>query len=205
MACRPACWRAARRLARRGLAVALAVVCLLAVGSRHCVAQVADAVINREYPLKALFLYNFGSYIEWPSATFVDERQPFVIGVLGASAIEGTLREIAATRTIQGRQIVVEQYASPAALKSCQILFIPRGVGPAERAEAVERLREREVLIVGESPGFALQGAAVNFFIEANKIRFEINVEAAKRHHLKISSKLLALARIVEPTGVNVP
>jgi hypothetical protein len=187
------------------LAVALAVICLLTIASRSCIAQVGEAVINREYPLKALFLYNFGSYIEWPSSTFVDERQPFVIGVLGASAIEATLREIAATRTIQGRRIVVEQFASLAALKSCQILFIPRAVGPAERAEVVETLRDQAVLIVGESPGFASQGAAVNFFIEANKIRFEINVEAARRHHLKISSKLLALARIVEPAGVNVP
>jgi hypothetical protein len=59
------------------------------------------------------------------------------------------------------------------------------------------------VLIVGESQGFALRGAVVNFYVETNKIRFEINVDAALRHHLKISSKLLALAKIVESNGAT--
>jgi hypothetical protein len=168
-------------------------------------AQPGDAVINREYPLKALFLYNFGSYIEWPPATFASDVQPFTIGVLGTSPIEGTLQEIAATRRIQGRPIVIERYSSPAMVKGCQILFVPRGASSSERAEVAAVLQDRGVLIVGETPGFAASGAAVNFFIEANKIRFEINVEAAKRQHLKISSKLLALARIVEHENVNVP
>ena len=63
---------------------------------------------------------------------------------------------------------------------------------------ALERLQDQPVLIVGESDGFAALGGSVNFIVEANKIRFEINVDAAKQHQLKISSKLLALAKIVQ-------
>jgi hypothetical protein len=154
-------------------------------------------VINREYPLKALFLYNFGSYVEWPPDTFSSGQAPFVIGVLGSAPLEGTLKDLAATKTIAGRKILVESFSSVATIKPCQILFITRSVDPRQQRLAVEKLRNQHVLIVGESAGFAGQGGSVNFFIESNKIRFEINPEMVKQQQLKISSKLLSLARIV--------
>jgi hypothetical protein len=156
------------------------------------------AVINREYPLKALFLYNFGSYVEWPPVAFSSGRAPFVIGVLGSAPLEGTLKDLAATKTIAGRKILVESFSSVATIKPCQILFIARSVDPRQQRLAVEKLRNQHVLIVGESAGFAGQGGSVNFFIESNKIRFEINPEMVKQQQLKISSKLLSLARIVQ-------
>jgi YfiR/HmsC-like len=191
--------------ARQRAAAWLVGWCLAAcLVSQSAWAQTAgEGVINREYPLKALFLYNFGGYVEWPPATFGGVTQPFVIGIMGSSPVESTLQEIAATRRIDGRQIVVEHFASADAIRPCQILFIARDVDPRNRQLAVERMRNREVLIVGESRDFAQHGAVANFFIEANKIRFEINVEAAKQHHLKISAKLLALAKIVDGNGVD--
>ncbi len=154
--------------------------------------------VNREYPLKALFLYNFGSYVEWPPDSFSSEQAPFVIGVLGSAPLERTLRDLAATKTIGGRKILVESYSSVATIKPCQILFVARSVNPQQQRMALARLRNQHVLIVGESAGFAGQGGSVNFFIESNKIRFEINPESARQQHLKISSKLLSLAKIVE-------
>jgi hypothetical protein len=158
----------------------------------------SGGVINREYPLKALFLYNFGSYVEWPPDTFSSDQAPFVIGVLGSAPLERTLTGLAATKTIAGRQILVESFASVEEIKPCQILFITRDVDPRQQRLALEKLRNRRVLVVGESAGFAGQGGSVNFFIEANKIRFEINPETVKRQELKISSKLLSLAKIVQ-------
>ncbi len=155
------------------------------------------AVINREYPLKALFLYNFGSYVEWPPDAFSSDRAPFVIGVLGSAPLEGTLEDLAATKTIAGRPILVESFPSVQKIKPCQILFIARTIDARQRRLAVETLRNQHVLIVGESAGFAGQGGSVNFFIESNKIRFEINPETVKQQELKISSKLLSLAKIV--------
>ena len=156
-----------------------------------------DAVINREYPLKALFLYNFGGYVEWPSTAYASAEAPFVIGVLGAAPLEATLKELAATKTVAGRKIVVERIASVDAIRPCQILFVARNVSTQQQRMALERLQDQPVLIVGESEGFAALGGSVNFIVESNKIRFEINVDAAKEHQLTISSKLLALAKIV--------
>lgn len=186
-------WRCARRSTRAWLAGAL--VCLLA---QSAFAQSGgDTVINREYTLKALFLYNFGSYVEWSPEAFGGNDRPFVIGVLGHSPVEATLREIASTKTIGGRRIVIERIPSAAAMVPCQILYIPQDVGLQGQQMAVESIGSAQVLIVGESPGFARRGAVVNFYVEANKIRFEINVDAARERGLTISAKLLSLARII--------
>ena len=92
----------------------------------------------------------------------------------------------------------LEGFASVEAIRPCHILFIPASATPAIQQQAIERVRGQNVLLVGESPGFAQRGGIVNFVIEANKIRFEVNVDAAAAQHLKISAKLLALAKIVE-------
>jgi hypothetical protein len=157
-----------------------------------------EGVVNREYPLKALFLYNFGSYVEWPADTFANSDSPFVIGVLGSAPLEATLRDIASQKTIAGRKIRVEKYPTVESIRPCQILFITRNVSPQEQQMAVRRLEHQHVLIVGESAGFATQGGSVNFFVESNKVRFEINPDAARQHQLKINSKLLTLAKIVQ-------
>jgi hypothetical protein len=187
-------WRCARRAARTWL-LACSLVCLLA---QSLLAQPAgDTVINREYTLKALFLYNFGSYVQWPREALGGDDKPFVIGVLGYSPVEATLREIAATKTIGGRRIVIERIPSAAAMVPCQILYIPPEVGPQDQRLAVESLGNAHVLIVGDSPGFAQRGAVVNFFVQANRIRFEINVDAARDRNLAISAKLLSLAKVI--------
>jgi hypothetical protein len=175
--------------------LALGLVC---ASLRPVFAQSADGAINREYPLKALFLYNFGSYVEWPPDAYASENAPFVIGVLGSGPLEYSLKELAATKTIGKRKIVVEKFASVDKIQPCQILFVTRSVDARQQREALEKLKNHQVLVVGESAGFAGQGGTVNFFIESNKVRFEINPESAKQHQLKISSKLLSLAKIVD-------
>lgn len=158
--------------------------------------------INREYPLKALFLYNFGGYIEWPPKAFADQAAPFVIGVFGASPLDETLDRIAEEKKMGQRPIKIVHYRTPAEVKDCQILFLPANVAPQEQLKVIDMLKGRPVLTVGETPNFASNGGCINFFIEANKIRFEINVEATKQQQLKINSKLLPLAKIV---GGGVP
>jgi len=203
---RPRLLRKGRSWCARRLVASVLGSCLVCVLSQTALAQSGgEAVINREYALKALFIYNFGSYVEWPPAASTNEARPFIIGILGSTPVESTLREVAVTQTINGRRIVMEQFVSADAIKPCQILFIARNSSPQDQQRAIEKLRHAPVLIVGESKGFAQRGAVVNFYVEANKIRFEINVDAALRHHLKISSKLLALAKIVESNGAASP
>ena len=186
--------------ARWQLALACLLACLLAFcGVKYARSQGGggEGFINREYPLKALFLYNFGGYVEWPDEAFTADDQPFVIGILGNAPLDDTLHEIALERKVAGRRIAIERYATLDAVRTCQILFVARDVAPAQQRLAIEHFRGRPVLVVGETEHFAAQGGCVNFYIESNKIRFEINLEAARQQHLRISAKLLALAKIV--------
>jgi hypothetical protein len=196
----PTCPQAAAapaRARRRFLAVVVAAL-LLAWPCAALAGGADEGFINREYPLKALFIYNFGGYVEWPADAFASDDAPFVVCVLGTAPVDTTLREIAATRKIGGRRIVVNRAANVSEIGPCHILFIARDVHPTHGQNLVSQLRGRPVLIVGEHEGFAAMGGCVNFYIEANKIRFEINLEAARQQQLKMSAKLLALARIVQ-------
>jgi hypothetical protein len=193
---------AKRRVLLRGGLLAVCLICCCALAIQSAFAQDDDGVVNREYPLKALFLYNFGSYTEWPAGTFANDQTPFVIGVLGSSPLDETLNEIAAKKRIGDRRIVIERYKSAGDIKNCQILFIPRSVPQKQQQQVIDAMKNRPVLLVGESANFAANGGGINFFVEANKIRFEINVAATKQQQLKISSKLLAMAKLV---GVVAP
>lgn len=175
--------------------LALAVALLAAVSFSE--AQEEGAVVNREYTIKAAYLYNFSSYVQWPAGAFPTSDTPLVIGVLGTDPFGEVLNEIARTKKVGGRPIVVKQFASMAAYAPCHVLFVASSANPQEQAAAIRKAHGSPVLLVGENPGFAERGGTVDFFIEENKVRFEINVDVAKRQQLKISSKLLGLAKIV--------
>jgi hypothetical protein len=160
--------------------------------------QTYSEAVNREYPLKALFLFNFGSYVEWPTGVFKADNDPFVIGVLGTSAMDGTLRELARTKAVDGRRLEWKRFANAADVTHCQILFIARSVSTRECRKVIDSLRSKPTLVVGESRNFCTDGGGMNFYEEANKIRFEVNLKATKEQGLKISSKLLAMAKIVQ-------
>ena len=171
---------------------------MLVLGISLSAAQTADeAEINREYPIKAAYLYNFSRYVQWPANAFPTAETPFVIGVLGSDPFGDVLDDIARTKKVEGRQIVVKQVASMSAYTPCHILFLPASADPQQKAAAIKMGRGLPVLLVGESRDFAQQGGDINFFVEENKVRFEINPEAAKQARLRISSKLLSLAKIV--------
>jgi hypothetical protein len=186
-------------VARFLLVAATAGALSLTGGASRLHAQSEDAPpdINREYAIKAAYLYQFGRYVQWPATAFADSQSPLVIGILGQAPFGDTLEEIARTKRVEGRPIVIRQYASLAEYKPCHILFVTASAGPAQTAAAIEMAKKAHVLLVGEEPGFIQQGGVANFYLEENRIRFEINTEAAQQEQLKISSKLLSLAKIV--------
>jgi hypothetical protein len=156
-----------------------------------------SAEVNREYTIKAAYLYQFGRYVQWPSHAFPDSRTPLVIGVLGTDPFGAVLDDIARTKRVDQRPIVVRRFATMADYAPCHILFVAASTSPEQKATAIKKAQNFAVLIVGEEPGFAEQGGIVNFFMDENRIRFEINPKAAGVDQLKISSKLLSLAKIV--------
>ncbi len=150
-----------------------------------------------EYHVKAAFLYNFAKFVEWPPATFKTRQDPIVICVLGASPFQKILEEAVNGKTVEGRKFAVHQIEDLEPKCDCQILFVPSSGRKRYRSMA-GGLRGSGILTVGETPGFTEEGGVINFKLEGDRLRFEINVEAAERERLRISSKLLGLAEIVK-------
>jgi hypothetical protein len=151
-----------------------------------------------EYELKAAFLLNFARLVEWPSAAFPDAAAPLTIGIFGGDPFDGSLRSMVNGERVQGRLLRVRRVDSVSDARTCQLLFLP--VDQSERLRALRReLGEAAVLLVGETQGFARRGGSINFYPESGRIRFEVNRRAAERAGLRLSSRLLRLARLVEP------
>ena len=147
-----------------------------------------------EYQLKAVFLFRFTQFVEWPAPGPSDS--PFTICVLGQDPFERYLEETVRNESVNSRSIVVARLQSVKDLPGCQILF----VSDSERArvkQIADELRGRGVLTVGDSENFAEQGGIIQFVTAENRIRLKINVEAARVANLQISSKLLRPAIIV--------
>lgn len=154
--------------------------------------------VSREYQVKAAFLYNFVQFVEWPPNTFENAESPFRIGILGEDPFGPALDQIVRGESIHGHRIEIVRSRHVQELEHCQMIFISRS-DRGRLAEILQRLGGRQILTASEVPGFAARGGIINFYLEGNKVRFEINPSAARREGLKISSQLLNLGRIVEP------
>jgi hypothetical protein len=150
-----------------------------------------------QYQVKALFLYNFARYVEWPAQTFASANDSIAICILGRNPFGAGLEQAISGKAVEGRSLVVHEISALPAPCSCHILFVT-GSERKRFQSVAAALRESGVLTVGETPGFAKDGGVINFKLEDGKVRFEINVEAAAQERLRISSKLLSLAEIVK-------
>jgi hypothetical protein len=176
-------------MAMRGLSVALVVALVFALRG-----QAQEASL--EYRVKAAYLFNFTKFVEWPAGA-VPDGKPFTICVAGtnpfADALEETIRgETVAGRSLQSRRAQGDE--------PCQVLFVPHDVDPVP---ILKRTRMQPVLTVGESPDFLQHGGIINFVRDGGKVRFEISQDAAMLAQLRISSRLLRLAREPGPRGAE--
>jgi YfiR/HmsC-like len=144
---------------------------------------------------RAAYVCSFGEFVEWPAAVFANPKVPFVIGIYGAGDLDGELPSLAQARRINGRKVVICPIQSEAEITRCQILFVS-GFQRHFLPGIVARLKNASVLTVSEDlDDFAASGVMINLFEAGGKKMFEINLAAANRAGLKISSKLLALAQ----------
>ena len=171
----------------------LVVLVLLFAGATAAWAQTAAF---REYQLKAVFLFNFAQFVEWPSSAYLEPGAPLVIGVLGEDPFGTTLDDTVRDEMIGPHPLVVQRYRRPEEIAHCHILFISHSeTGRLEQVLA--RLRGRQILTVSDAPGYAARGVMIRFITEKGKIRLRINLDAAKATGLVISSKLLRPAEII--------
>lgn len=149
-----------------------------------------------EYQLKAAFLYNFAKFIDWPRSVFATPQSPFAICILGADpfgpAIDQTLRG----KTVADHPVIVQRARDVSEVRHCQIVFVS-SQEKQPLAEILDGLQKSSVLVVGETEHFADSGGTIQLFLDEGHIRFAINTDAAENAGLHISSKLLALAKIV--------
>jgi hypothetical protein len=181
--------RQGRRFVRPGTALALLLVVPGVLGPALA-AQGEDL----ERAVKAAFLYKFAAYAEWPAAAFPLAATPVRIGVLGDGDLAAQLEAVAEGRTIQGRPIVTVPLRDVGDAEGIHILFVGRS-----RRRDLLRLRRLEdpVLVVTESDTGPPPGAVVNFLIVEGRVRFDIDLDAAERRGLTLSSRLLAVAHSV--------
>jgi hypothetical protein len=149
-----------------------------------------------EYRLKAVFLFNFAQFVEWPAEAFPDAGAPLVIGVIGDDPFGPVLDEAVKDEKIGGRPLAIRRFKPADDLTTCHILFISRSE-EGHLEQIVARLQGRSILTVSDSDGSAQRGVMIRFFTENRKIRLKINLEAARAARLVLSSKLLRPAEIV--------
>ncbi len=147
---------------------------------------------EEESNLKAVFIYNFTRYVEWPATAPADN---FVIGILGKSVIDEAMEEVAAANTVNNKKIIVKHFSRPEDINSCQVLFIPAGTPYSMKA--ILSGIGKGVLTIGEKNGAAKEGTAFNFVLIKNRLKFEANLAAIDAEELKVSSQLLKLAIII--------
>jgi YfiR/HmsC-like len=153
---------------------------------------VASAQDVTEPALKAAFIYNFAKFTEWP-ADAVPAAKPFVMCVVGDTAVSDALERTVKGRTVAGHPMAVSDVAPAEPQRLCQILYVSQ-VTAGQAAQLVARLRDVPVLTISDVDGFTELGGIAQFFYERGRLRFSVHVGSATRAHLQISSRLLALA-----------
>jgi hypothetical protein len=172
------------------VAIVLVLMCAETVGG--------DAMPTAtEAHVKAVFLYNFTKYVDWPATAFATTTTPITIGVYGENPFGEDLKNVVVGKSVGGRTVAIRQMDGTGNLAQCQILF----VGRSERthiSEILATVKNLAVLTVGESDSFAENGGIINFVKKDDRIRLEINLQAAQQANLRISSKLLSVADVVK-------
>ena len=152
----------------------------------------ASVATEGEYQVKAAMLYNFAKFVDWPADSFATENR-ITFCLVGKSPLNGPIQSMQG-KSVKGRAMVIRPVVRPDEVDGCQILFIPQ----SERTHASAYLQQSShysILTVSDLEKFTVSGGMIGFYEEDDKIRFEINLEAAQKRRLQISSYLLNLTR----------
>jgi hypothetical protein len=145
-----------------------------------------------EYQVKAIFLFNFAQFVEWPPTAFPDRQTPLVIGILGQDPFGAYLDETVRGEKVNNRPLTIRRYRRVEEIQTCHVLFISRSE-EGRLDQILASLKYRKILTVADGDSAAQSSVMIRFVTQQNKIRLRINPEAAKAANLTISSKLLRL------------
>jgi hypothetical protein len=176
---------------RPGLVIRIS-LCLVA--SALCLVSPCPAQTPLEYQVKAAFLLNFAKFVDWPTSAFENADSPIAICILGKDPFGRAIDDLVQGEAVNGRKLMVRRINQAPAAHTCQIVFTQSG---KEAAGILSGLGPG-VLTVGDGESFIHEGGIIAFLIENRHVRFDIDQKAAEVADLKLSSKLLAVARSVQ-------
>lgn len=182
-------------MSRHGGAAVVALALWASIGAGRLTAS-ENGPRAPEYLIKAAYLYNFALFVEWPADAFTAPDAPFLVCIIGSDPFGWAIDRTIHDKRISDRRIVIERLQSTQDARHCHLLFVSGSDG-ALTADLAKRLAGLPILIVGDAPTASPFAGAVVFTVHDNKVGFEIDLQAAKRTRLKISSKMLNLARVV--------
>jgi len=180
---------ACRKIGRYAIAIAWCLMMLCPQFAR------TETLSGLEYQVKSGFIYNFAKFVEWPTTAF-ENSDTISLCFASDNPFSEALYNLN-DKIVSGRKITVRKYEDGYDINTCNIFFF----GTADKEFIQQKLIEfenRSILTVGETEGFAQMGGIINFFMEKNRLRFEVNIEAARKAGLKLSSQLLMSAEIVK-------
>lgn len=169
-------------------------LCLAACGFLSAQTSPAPPREDLEYQVKAAFLLNFTRFVEWPDGAFSGPASPFAICVIGKDPFGEILDDTLAGEAVNGRKFVVRRFLDAPPPRACHVAYL---VSPAKDSAKLIQDLGPAVLTVGEGEAFARDGGIIAFVLQDRRVRFDVNSAAASACGLRLSSKLLNVARIV--------
>ncbi|MFH0755995.1 MAG: YfiR family protein [Bacteroidota bacterium] len=150
-----------------------------------------------EYEIKAAYLEKFSRFIEWPAPSALsDTSQAFLLGIVGKNPFDHILEEIFNDYKIKNRKVQIKYFSDPEQITSCNLLYISASE-KKNISSILTKINENPILTISDTEGFADKGVHINLYVDNNYIRYEINRKALEKSGLKVSSLLLASAKIV--------
>ena len=146
-----------------------------------------------EYEVKAAYLYNFGKFVQWPQKAAANDSGSFPICVLGQDPFGKALDSAIVGESINGKNVVARRIAKAEEAANCRVLFISSSES-SELGRILSALDDASLLTVSDMPDFAQRGGMIHLLLQDQKVRFEVNLDAARRVGLTLSSQLLKLA-----------
>lgn len=177
--------------------LALHLLALLLTWQCFCAPAAADGAKSAaENKVKAAFLYHFTRFVQWPDSAFFNAQTPITIGVLADGKIAEAAEETISGQIVRNRKVVVRRFKSVRDITECHVLFIGSS-HDAQMSKALDAVKGSSALVVGEASRFIDRGGVIGFIVDSERVKFEVNLKAAKKQRLEISSKLLDLAQNV--------
>jgi hypothetical protein len=176
----------------------LRIACLLLAACAAGAPALGEEAIPLEKRIKAAYLAKLPGYVTWPESAFAKPDAPLVFGVLGDEQVAAELAQAVAGHDLDGHPLAVRRLREGESLANLQVLFV---AGRARLGEVARATEKQPLLLVTESEGALERGSVVNFTLVSEHVKFDIALDSAEKRGLKLSSRLLGVARSVRPGG----